>query len=66
MAKPMGSLMMQAGIDLLPLWATDMFGMKQSPLRRKMIRAGVNRSAPVLRWAVRNASIHRARRRMGL
>lgn len=66
MAKPMGSLMMQAGIDLLPLWATDMLGMKQSLLRRKMIRAGVNRSAPVLRWAVRNASIHRARRRMGL
>jgi uncharacterized protein (DUF2236 family) len=66
MAKPMGSLMMQAGIDLLPLWATDMLGMNQSLLRRKMIRAGVNRSAPVLRWAVRNASIHRARRRMGL
>ena len=31
-----------------------------------MIRAGVNRTAPVLRWAVRNASVHRARRRMGI
>jgi len=30
-----------------------------------MIRAAVKRSAPVLRWAVRNGSIHRARRRMG-
>lgn len=66
MAKPMGSLMMQAGIDLLPLWACDMLELQQTPLHRKMIRAGVKRSAPVLRWAVRNGSIHRARRRMGL
>lgn len=66
MAKPMGSLMMQAGIDLLPLWACDMLELQQTPLQRKMIRAGVKRSAPVLRWAVRNGSIHRARRRMGL
>ena len=65
MAKPMGSLMMQAGIDLLPLWACDMLELQQTPLHRKMIRAGVKRSAPVLRWAVRNGSIHRARRRMG-
>ncbi|MCI8211050.1 histidine kinase [Pseudomonas sp. S25] len=66
LAKPMGALMMQAGIDLLPLWASDMLELRQSPLRRRIIRAGVKRSAPVLRWAVRNASIHRARRRMGL
>lgn len=66
MAKPMGTLMMQAGIDLLPLWASEMLELRQSPLRRRIIRAGVKRSAPVLRWAVRNASIHRARRRMGL
>jgi uncharacterized protein (DUF2236 family) len=66
LAKPMGALMMQAGIDLLPLWACDMLELKQTPMHRKMIRAGVKRSAPVLRWAVRNASIHRARRRMGL
>jgi len=66
MAKPMGSLMMQAGIDLLPLWACDMLELQQTALHRKMIRAGVKRSAPVLRWAVRDSSIHRARRRMGL
>jgi uncharacterized protein (DUF2236 family) len=66
MAKPMGALMMQAGVDLLPLWASEMLERRQSPLRRRMIRAGVKRSAHVLRWAVRNASIHRARRRMGL
>lgn len=66
MAKPMGSLMMQAGIDLLPLWACEMLELQQAPLQRKMVRAGVKRSAPVLRWAVRDSSIHRARRRMGL
>lgn len=66
LAKPMGALMMQAGIDLLPHWASDMLGVRQTALKRRMIRAGVKRSAPVLRWAVRNASIHRARRRMGL
>lgn len=66
MAKPMGNLMMQGGIDLLPPWASTMFDIRQTSLKRKMIRAGINRSAPVLRWAVRNASIHRAKRRMGI
>lgn len=66
MAKPMGSLMMQAGIELLPAWASKMFGIRQTKLKRRIIRAGINRSAPVLRWAVRNASIHRAKRRMGI
>lgn len=65
MAKPMGSLMMQAGIELLPDWASAMLGLHQSAMQRKMICAAVRRSAPVLRWAVRNGSIHRARRRMG-
>jgi uncharacterized protein (DUF2236 family) len=64
MAKPMGSLMMQAGIELLPDWASSMLDLHQSPLQRSMIRTAVKRSAPVLRWAVRNGSIHRARRRM--
>lgn len=66
LAKPMGALMTQAGIDLLPNWASEMLSVQQTPLQRRMIRASVKRSAPVLRWAVRNASIHRARRRMGL
>jgi uncharacterized protein (DUF2236 family) len=66
MARPIGKLMMQAGIELLPHWASALFGIRQTPLRRKLIRLGVNRSAPLLRWAVRNASIHRAKRRMGV
>jgi uncharacterized protein (DUF2236 family) len=66
MAKPMGNLMMRAGIDLLPVFASDLFDIQMGDFKRKMIRAGVSRTAPVLRWAVRNASVHRARRRMGV
>lgn len=66
LAKPFGALMMQAGIDLLPDWASAQLGLSQSPLQRQMIRASIKRSAPLLRWAVRNGSVHRARRRMGL
>jgi uncharacterized protein (DUF2236 family) len=66
MAKPMGNLMMQAGIELMPVWASAMFEIRQTDFKRKMIRAGVNRTAPILRWAVRNASVHRAKRRMGV
>lgn len=66
LAKPMGNLMMQAGTELLPDWASAMLGIHHGVLARTMIRAGINRTAPVLRWAVRNASVHRAKRRMGV
>ncbi|RRV04237.1 DUF2236 domain-containing protein [Pseudomonas sp. v388] len=66
LSKPFAALMMQAGIELLPDWASDMLGEHQGPLRRRLIRLGVNSSAPVLRWAVRDGSSHRARRRMGV
>ncbi|MFJ7886200.1 oxygenase MpaB family protein [Pseudomonas sp. NPDC096917] len=66
LAKPFGSLMMQAAIDLLPDWASDQLELEQQPLTRKLVRAGVNSTAPILRWAVRNGSVQRARRRMGL
>ncbi|WP_339546117.1 oxygenase MpaB family protein [Pseudomonas sp. RA_35y_Pfl2_P32] len=66
LARPFGGLMMQAGIDLLPDWASAMLDVSQNPLQRKLIRASVNRSAPMLRWAVRNGSVQRAKRRMGL
>jgi len=66
MARPFGTLMTQAGIDLLPLWASDMLGFSQGSLHRRFIRAGVGNSAPLLRWAVRDGSLHRAKRRMGI
>ena len=66
LAKPFGGLMMQAGIDLLPDWASDLLDVRQNPLQRQLIRASVKRSAPMLRWAMRNGSVQRAKRRMGL
>lgn len=66
LAKPFGALMMQAGIDLLPDWAREELGFQQGPLQRRLIRTGIGATAPVLRWAVRNGSSHRARRRMGI
>ncbi len=66
LAKPFGALMMRAGVDLLPDWASEMLDCQQSGPERQLIRFGVRRTAPVLRWAVRSGSVHRARRRMGL
>lgn len=64
LVAPFGKLMMQAGIDLLPDWASAMLGRQQSPRKRALVRAAVRQVAPLLRWAVRNGSVHRARRRM--
>ncbi|AOE87455.1 oxygenase MpaB family protein [Pseudomonas sp. TCU-HL1] len=66
MARPFSILMMQAGIDLLPDWASAMLGLHQRPWQRRVVRDLVWRVAPLLRWAMRNGAVHRARRRMGL
>lgn len=66
LVKPFGALMMQAGIELLPDWASSMLSRQQSSPKRALIRTAVRSVAPVLRWAVRNGSVHRARRRMGV
>ncbi|MCP8633844.1 oxygenase MpaB family protein [Pseudomonas mosselii] len=66
MAEPVGKLMLNAGIDLLPEWASEMLGVHQGAFERRMIRLGLNNTAPVLRWAMRDGSAHRARRRMGI
>lgn len=64
LAKPFGGLMMQAGVDLLPDWASDLLGEYQAAWRRPLIRASVQRTANLLRWAVRNSAAQRARRRL--
>lgn len=64
LARPFGKLMLLAGVDLLPDWASDLLGEQQSAWRRPLIRAGVRRTAGVLRWAVRNSAAQRARRRL--
>ncbi len=66
LAQPVGGLMMQAGIGLLPEWAGDMLGLRQSGVKQGVIDIGMHSVAPVLRWAMRDGSAHRARRRMGI
>ncbi|MGR6652807.1 oxygenase MpaB family protein [Pseudomonas mosselii] len=66
MAEPVGKLMLKAGIDLLPEWACAMLGLHLGAVERRMIRLGLDNTAPVLRWAMRDGSAQRARRRMGL
>ncbi|WP_061241013.1 oxygenase MpaB family protein [Ectopseudomonas composti] len=64
LAKPFGKLMMQAGVDLLPDWASDLLGERQPAWRRPLIRSSVQRTATLLRWAIRNSAAQRAQRRL--
>lgn len=67
LALPWTRLMMRGGIDLLPDWAQDMLGVtRRSPARSAFLRRSVTIAARPIHWAMRNGSIHLARRRMGL
>ena len=66
LTRPFGVLMMRAGMDLLPDWARAQYDMPHAPLRRQLVRRAVACIAPVLRWAVRDAAVHRAHRRLGI
>lgn len=66
LTQPAGTLMLHAGIELLPDWARDLLGQRQGTLQRHLLRLGVKGVAPVMRWALRDGSALRARRRMGL
>lgn len=62
--RPAASLVMHAGIDLLPPWAQHMLGVSAfAPVRRALVRPGIRAVAPVLRWALVNGASKRARRR---
>lgn len=58
---PIAALMLQAGVDLLPGWAAAMHGFPRGS--RPGVRIGVRGAALVLRWALRDNSARRARRR---
>ncbi|MGA0530629.1 oxygenase MpaB family protein [Hansschlegelia sp. KR7-227] len=51
--RPVSSLMVDAGVDLLPDWAAEMHGFRQPPGRRKVVRAGAMGVGSVVRWALR-------------
>jgi uncharacterized protein (DUF2236 family) len=64
-ARPVSRVMLAAGADMLPDWAMEMFGLQRTGLQRRVAMMTIRGVAPVLRWAVRNGSAHRARRRVG-
>ncbi|WP_165857024.1 oxygenase MpaB family protein [Marinobacter sp. JSM 1782161] len=64
--RPVGRLMVQAGIDLLPDWARARAGLQRSTLQRKLVERSMKPLAGTLRWALQNGASHRARRRMAL
>ncbi|WP_420142102.1 oxygenase MpaB family protein, partial [Sphingomonas sp.] len=51
---PLGRVMMEAGIDLLPDWARAMHGFGPRP--QALLRVGVAGAGGVLRWALRDGS----------
>lgn len=63
--RPAGTLMLNAGVDLLPPWAQSMLGFDTfAGVRRALVRPGVKLVAPVMRWALVNGVSKRARRRV--
>lgn len=66
LAKPFGSLMMHAGIDLLPDWASELLNEHQAAWRRPLIRASVQRVVYVLGWGLRNSAAQGAHRQLTL
>lgn len=62
---PVRNMVMQAGVDLLPGWASAQLGMSLGDFRTRMVRGGVRVLARVLRSSVRNGAYHCAMRRMG-
>ncbi|WP_144162553.1 oxygenase MpaB family protein [Paraburkholderia sp. BCC1885] len=63
--RPAGTLMLNAGADLLPPWAQEMLGFHRlAGVRRVVVRPGVKLVAPVIRWALTNGVSKRARRRV--
>ncbi len=63
MSQPVGRVMMNAGIDLLPEWAQEMLGLSLTPLQRRTTRLMVHGVARVLRASYATAR-HCAMRRM--
>jgi uncharacterized protein (DUF2236 family) len=51
LAEPLQALAMQAGIDLLPVWARRMHGLQSPVLSRPLVRAGTLGIAETLRWS---------------
>jgi len=64
LTRPVGYLVTQAAIDLLPDWAGELADLQLAYPQRQLIRAAVQSVAPLVRRAIRNGASHRAKRRM--
>ena len=66
LAVPVGKVMTQAGMNLLPGWAQQQAGIHFSAPQKWVVNRSMNGIANTLRWAIRNGASHRAKRRMGI
>lgn len=64
-ARPAMSAMLQAGVELLPEWALQAFGLEFSLLQRRVIRLRIGVIAGMLRWAITRSALQRAMARVG-
>lgn len=65
LTAPAGYVMTRAGLDLLPDWARQLAGIRQTHPQRLLFRAGMHTIARVLRRVLRNGVRARAMRRLG-
>lgn len=63
LAAPFSHAAIDGAIDLLPGWAQRMHGFNLGP-RRHLARAGLSGIGMLIRWALRDGSAQRARRRV--
>lgn len=61
--RPLSRLYMRAGIDLLPEWATQQLGLRQSRVERMAVRTAMRGVTSLVRHSVRDGAWHRAMRR---
>jgi uncharacterized protein (DUF2236 family) len=60
---PFGRVLLQGGVELLPDWAVQLHGLDRPP--SIAVRVSVQGIGRVMRWALRDSSAKRARRRVG-
>ncbi|CCG86701.1 oxygenase MpaB family protein [Erwinia piriflorinigrans] len=64
-ARPAMKAMLSGGVELLPGWAQQAFGLHFSSFRRRVIRARIHLIAALLRWAIHRGAFQRAMTRVG-
>lgn len=64
-ARPAMSVMLRAGIGLLPDWAQQQLGVRAGPLQRRWVAINMALIGALLRWSIRRGAFHRAMARMG-